>query len=76
MHSVRDPIATHNERVKLFAGFVNALGLGMIGFAVLRPMVANPADISWANMWWLIAGLVMHGFSHYIMRYMRRKAEP
>jgi len=29
--SLRRAVAIHNERVKLFAGFVNAIGLGLIG---------------------------------------------
>lgn len=35
MQTVRDPLAAYNERVKLFANFMNATGLGLIGFAVL-----------------------------------------
>jgi len=34
----KDPVAIQNERVKAFANFLNALGLGLIGFAVIRPM--------------------------------------
>jgi hypothetical protein len=40
--TVRDPLAATNERVKLFAGFINALGIGLIGFAVLRPVDRKP----------------------------------
>ena len=37
-----DPLATHNERVKLFATFVNAIGIGLIGFAILGPVTQVP----------------------------------
>ena len=37
MRRTRDRLATDNERVKLFAGFFNTLGVGFIGFAFIRP---------------------------------------
>lgn len=71
---VRDPLSTHNERMKLLASFVNAIGLGLIGFAVLRPISENLANAQLSTLWWLLIGLAMHVLSHYILRYLRKEA--
>ncbi|XQZ49380.1 hypothetical protein E2977_09825 [Paracoccus yeei] len=75
MVTERDALAAYNERVKLFAGFMNALGIGMIGFAVLRPLADSLANASWATAWWTGTGLAMHGVSHYILGRMRREVK-
>jgi len=70
----RDALAKHNERMTALAGFVNALGLRLIGFAVLRPLTDNLTDTdsltnaAWTTLGWGIAGLAMHGLSHYILK--------
>lgn len=69
----RTTVAIHNERVKLFAGFLNAIALGLIGFAVLRPITEDVTHVSWLSLWWGLAGLVIHGISHYILGIMRRE---
>ena len=69
---VSDPVAVWNERIKLFAAFVNAVGLGLIGFAVLRPLTENIANLAWLTLTWGIMGLALHSFSHYILGYMRK----
>lgn len=70
----RDDLLAFNERVKLLANFVNALGLGLIGFAILRPLTESLASgASWAALGWGIVGLAMHGLSHYILGNIRRK---
>ena len=63
----RDPVAAHNERVKLMATSLNAIGLGLIGFAILRPLTENPAGLGLTSLWWAAAGLVVHGVSHYVL---------
>ncbi len=45
MIGIRDDLLVWNERVKLFAGFVNAIALGLIGFAVLKPVTENIANL-------------------------------
>ncbi|MGQ0567604.1 MAG: hypothetical protein ACT4OK_21415 [Gemmobacter sp.] len=69
---VHDPVAEWNERVKLFAGFVSALGLGVFGFGVLRPLTEDLSSLSLLTIWWILVGLVLHGSSHYVLRYMRK----
>ena len=71
---LRDDIVIHNERVKLFSGFLNAIGLGLIGFAVLRPLTAETMPLSLSTLWWGLTGLVLHAVAHYILG-MMRKAE-
>lgn len=71
-----DLVATHNERVRMLAGFVNATGLGLIGFAVLRPLTDTPVAVGWASVWWGGCGLVFHAVSLYILRYLRKEAGP
>ncbi|WP_193142626.1 MULTISPECIES: hypothetical protein [unclassified Meridianimarinicoccus] len=70
---MRDPLVTHNERVKLFAGFISAIGLGLIGFAILRPAVEDWQNVRLTTLWWGAGGLALHGVSHYILRYIRKE---
>ena len=67
-----DPLTIRNERVKLFAGFVNAIALGLLGFAVLRPLTDQPMSVNLVSAYWGAAGLAMHGLSHYILGYLRK----
>lgn len=71
--TARDPLATHNERIKLVASFLNTLGLGLIGFAVIRPLTADAGAVTALSIWWGIGGLALHALSHYILRYLRRE---
>ena len=72
---IPDPVASWNERMKIMAGFVNAIGLGLIGFAVLRPLAEEITRVSLSALWWWIAGLSLHAVSHYILGHLR-KASP
>ncbi|MFC3059632.1 hypothetical protein [Paenirhodobacter populi] len=73
----KDALAIHNERMKLLAGFVNAIALGLIGFAVLRPLTDSlTGGLSWAVAGWGIVGLAMHGLSHYILGNIRKQEMP
>lgn len=60
-----------NERLKLFSGFLNALAIGLIGIAVLRPVIETGATSYAALAGWSFAGLALHGISHYIIGYLR-----
>lgn len=75
MHTTRDPLVANNERVKLFAGFVNAVALGLIGFAILRPLTENLSNASLSTLWWGLTGLALHGFSHYILGLIRKEVK-
>jgi hypothetical protein len=56
-----------NERVKLFANFVSAIGLGLIALAVLRPLIETGSENYWQVAVWAMTGLALHGLSHYIL---------
>ncbi len=71
--ALRDDLLIWNERVKLFGGFVNALGLGLIGFAVLRPLTDDALPISATTGLWAAIGLALHGVSHYILGRLRKE---
>jgi hypothetical protein len=58
--------------VKLMAGFVNAIGLGLIGFAILRPVTGNIANLTLPTAARGMVGLTLHGVSHFSLRYMRK----
>lgn len=60
-----------NERLKLAANFLNAVGIGLIGIAVLRPIVETGATSYLTLAGWSFAGLAIHGAAHYILGYLR-----
>ena len=60
--------------MKLFANFLNAIAIGLIGFAVLKPLTEDFSKMSLVTLWWGLAGLVFHAFSHYILGLMRKAA--
>lgn len=66
-----DALLIRNERIKLFASFLNALGLGLIGFAVLRPVTETFQLVGAAAALWGLAGLVLHGAALYILGQLR-----
>lgn len=70
-----DPLVAYNERVKLFAGFMNAMAVGMIGLAILGPLTQDLANARSSTFWWGVAGLVLHALAHYVLGYVR-KEEP
>lgn len=72
----RDRLATHNERVKLVANFLNAVGLGLLGFAVLRPVTETPLVVTWLSAWWGGCGVAFHVLALYILKYLRKETGP
>ena len=75
MRRVRDPLARHNGSMKLLANFFNAIGLGLIGFAVLGPVTTGLVLAGWAALAWGVIGLAMHAAAHYILRYMEKETD-
>lgn len=60
-----------NERLKLLANSLNAIGLALVGLAVLRPMI-EATQASWlAVAGWGITAIVLHVVSHYILGHMK-----
>ena len=69
---IPDPTATHNERVKLRTNLMHTVGLGLIGFAVLRPAVEDVSSLGAAEAAWFAGGLVFHQLGYYYLGKMRR----
>ncbi len=70
---VPDRILIRNERVKLFAGFLNAIAVGMVGFSILRPAIETAVVPRGAGLYWGGAGLAIHAIAHYILGRLRKE---
>ena len=68
-----DLLTIRNERIKLFAGFLNALALGLLGLAVLRPLTDDIVSLPLTVIPWAVAGIAMHGAAHYLLGYLRKE---
>ena len=75
MKTEHDYLRSFNERIKLFANFFTAISIGLIGFAVIRPLTESLDNADLSTLWWGIAGVALHGVSHYILGMMRREAK-
>jgi len=64
---IRDDVTVFNERLKLIAGFMNALAIGLVGFALIRPVVEDVAGLTLTTAWWVIVAFAFHGAAHYIL---------
>jgi hypothetical protein len=69
MRLVPDPVAIHNERMKLVAASVNALGLALLALGALQPLVVSGAAPSPG---WTVVGLALHGVAHYVFGRLRK----
>jgi hypothetical protein len=74
MLGISDPILSWNERLKRVAAFLNVIGLGMIGFAVLKPRTEDITNISLLTVWWGLPGLAFHTISLKAPDKMRKAA--
>lgn len=59
-HIVRDRVAVMNERRKMIAVSLNAIGLASVGFAVLRPLADGFSPSAVAFVGWTAVGLAFH----------------
>jgi hypothetical protein len=64
MPLIPDPVAIHNERMKLVVTTANALAQALVAVATIRPLVETGAALS---MWGSVMGLALHGLSHYLV---------
>lgn len=69
-----DPTAIHNERMKLLASYMNALSIGLVGFALLRPLVENLETLNFTTLWWCGLAFAFHGLAHYILGRIEKEA--
>lgn len=61
-----------NERLKLAANFLNAVSIGLIGIAILRPVIETGATSYSALAGWTGIGLAIHGVAQYILGFLRK----
>lgn len=66
-HGIRDKLTTANERTKLLATSLNAIGLAILGFAILRPLIDGTAEVKWPFFVWPAIALAFHGAALYIL---------
>ena len=52
---------------------MNAIGLGLIGFAILRPLADDITSARLSPLWWGLGGLAFHGVAHHILRMIRKE---
>ena len=72
----RDELAIHNERMKLIASFFNAMAIGLIGFALLRPLVEAVAPVTLATVWWSVVAFAFHLAAHYVLGKLEKEVTP
>jgi hypothetical protein len=63
----RDPVGGHNERLKLLATSINAIGLAFIALGVVRPIVDTTVSLNLDSIAYLVGALALHGLAHYIV---------
>ena len=63
----RDPVGGHNERVKLLATSINAVGLAFVALGFVRPVVNADIPLSADSAAYLVGALAVHGLAHYIV---------
>jgi hypothetical protein len=68
----RDPLASHNERVRQRAQYLNALSLAFIGFAFLRPLIDGTLTLNVLTLSFLVTGVALHAAAHYILRHLEK----
>lgn len=69
-----DPIAAFNEKLKLRATSLNAIAIGLFGFAFIRPATDDVSLLSFASIAWTLIALVLHTLGAYILSDMRKGA--
>jgi hypothetical protein len=60
----RDLGTIRNERIKLGSGFLNAIGLTLIAFALLRPVTQDLSELTPLSFFWVGFGIALHVGAH------------
>ncbi|MBF9035587.1 hypothetical protein HKCCE2091_15170 [Rhodobacterales bacterium HKCCE2091] len=71
----RDELTVHNERLKLLATSLNALGIGLVGFALLRVAVEDMAMLGISTLWWSLVAFALHVAAHYILGMLEKEVD-
>jgi putative exporter of polyketide antibiotics len=57
-----------NERLKLTANFLNAIGIGVVGAAFIIPGVTDLTAVRWD---WLPFGFTLHVLAHVALSFLK-----
>jgi len=64
----RDELAIYNERIKLRATTLNSMGLGFVGFSLIKPLIDDgPRSIGVTEAIWIVVGVALHYVARYIL---------
>ncbi|MEN0079790.1 MAG: hypothetical protein AAF753_11840 [Pseudomonadota bacterium] len=66
-------MATHNERLKLIAAFLNAMAIGLVGFSLLRPLVDDMSAMGLSTLWWCLVAFAIHSAALYILGMLEKE---
>lgn len=70
----RRNVAIHNERVKMRANALNALGIALVGSAFVFPVIRddNPGALLELSAWvWILMGFALHQAGMYALGSMK-----
>ena len=70
---MRNAQTIYNERAELFAGFLNALALGILGLAVLGAVTDDIGGVTWAILPWAAIGIAIHLAAHCVLGTLRQE---
>ncbi len=65
--AARDRSAIRNERIKLSCSFLNAIGLTLIVFALLRPITQDLSALTPVSFVWVGLGIALHVAAHVVL---------
>ncbi len=71
---IPDRLLIRNERLKLFAAFLNAIAVGMVGFSILRPVIETGTALGGLGWYWGVGGLAIHAVGHYVMGRLKKES--
>ncbi len=63
----RDPVGGHNERMKLLATSINAVGLAFVVVGIVRPLVNATITASPETLGYIFGALALHALAHYVV---------
>ena len=67
----RDEVGAFNERLRMIATSINAIGLGVIGLGTVRPFIDPAVGFTLVVPASFAAALVLHGIALYIVSKVR-----
>lgn len=60
-----------NERIRLLAGFLNALAIAVVGASFIVPVIGQPDRLLSPNLAWLVLGSILHLVAQGVFAFLR-----